>query len=67
MSEETLMQTLCTRIAESRNQKEGAQVYRDALRGDENVDCLVLNRAVIRRWSQSGLENVKRMAWKWMP
>lgn len=45
-------------------QKSVALTYALAIRSREDADWEKVNQAIIARWSQSGLERVKRMAWK---
>ena len=44
-------------------QKSVALTYAMAMESSERVDWYVVNQAIIKRWSESGLERVKRMAW----
>jgi len=49
------------------HQREVAQAYACAIRStqfsDEFVDWPRVNKAIMSRWSRSGLERIKRMAW----
>lgn len=47
----------------SLNQKHIASMYADALPLLRDVDWQQVNEAIIARWSYSGLQRVKRMAW----
>lgn len=44
-------------------QKDIAQTYHLALRSSEETNWSEVNRAIIKRWSRSGLERIKEMAW----
>lgn len=44
-------------------QKQIAQTYALALRSQEPTDWKAANEAIIKRWSVSGLERIKKMAW----
>ena len=44
-------------------QKNIARTYALSMASSEKVDWLKVNRAIIERWSRSGLERVKKMAW----
>lgn len=58
--------TLLSEIADKRfKQKSIAKTYALALRSSErdSVDWLKVNAAIIERWSVSGLDRIKRMAW----
>lgn len=44
-------------------QRNIAQTYALALRSSEEPDWLKVNLAIIERWSHSGLERIKKMAW----
>ena len=41
-----------------------AVTYRLAMLSSEKPDWRKVNEAIINRWSKSGLERVKKMAWK---
>jgi len=45
-------------------QKDIALTYRMAMESSEAVDWEKVNKAIINRWSFSGLKRVKHMAWK---
>ena len=45
------------------HQKDIAQTYRLALKSTEQTDWGKVNRAIIQRWSVSGLARIKNMAW----
>ena len=59
----------CTRvlleeIADKRfKQRNIAQTYALALRSSYNTDWATVNKAIIERWSLSGLERIKNWAW----
>jgi len=40
-----------------------AQTYALALRSSEPTDWGRVNKAILERWSRSGLEYIKRLAW----
>jgi hypothetical protein len=40
-----------------------AKTYFLIMRSDVDVDWATINRAIIRRWSVSGLERIKQLAW----
>ena len=40
-----------------------AMTYALALRSSEETDWPKVNRAILNRWSMSGLHDIKRMAW----
>ncbi len=48
------------------NVAEAAALYTDALRtyGPDGVEWSIVNRAIIKRWSKSALERIKRAARK---
>lgn len=48
----------------SLNQRDVAATYRLALQVMGEVDWHTVNTAIIARWSEAGLRNVKKMAWK---
>lgn len=50
-------------IKQGLNQKQIAQTYALALRSSDNVDWKKINDAIIARWSKSGLNRIKEMAW----
>ena len=60
----------CTQvlIAEALNpvitQKSIALTYALAINSSETKDWKAINDAIIKRWSVSGLERIKKMAWK---
>ncbi len=55
---------LLEEIADSAiTQKSLASTYRLALRSGEEINWGIVNRAIIKRWSLSGLKRVKKMAW----
>ena len=45
-------------------QKSVALTYVFCIRQQSEVDFGVVNRAIIERWSMSGLKRIKKMAWK---
>lgn len=48
---------------------DASAMYADALRtyGPDGVEWSIVNRAIIKRWSKSALERIKRAAWKEAP
>ena len=44
-------------------QKDIAQTYRLALRSSEDIDWGKINKAIVKRWSLSGLKRIKETAW----
>lgn len=50
-------------IAAKMTQRQIAQTYRLALQSSYPTDWAEVNRMIIERWSLSGLERVKKMAW----
>lgn len=44
-------------------QKSVAMTYALVLRSDEPTDWKIVNRAIIDRWSVSGLNRIKKVAW----
>ena len=44
-------------------QKDIAQTYALALRSEEFVDWKKINNMIIDRWSITGLERIKKLAW----
>ena len=53
------------RVLKSRNKQEAGERYRQVMlsinRGE--VDWRALNEAIMERWSYSGLEKIKNIAW----
>ena len=47
----------------SLNQRDVAATYRLGLQVMGEVDWHTVNVAIIKRWSEAGLRNVKRLAW----
>ena len=45
-------------------QKSVALTYALAIRSREVTDWEAVNKAIIDRWSASGLDRIKKMAWK---
>lgn len=57
--------TLLREIAsQEMKQKDVGLTYALAIRSDETTDWAKVNEAIVSRWSLSGLERVKKMAWK---
>jgi len=60
--------TLLNTIAMSKaKQKDIAIIYAMALCSSESVDWKKVNNAIITRWSRSGLERIKKLAWRTLP
>ena len=56
--------TLLREIADGTlRQRDIAQTYALALRSSEPVDWRKVNHAIVARWSFSGLERIKTLAW----
>ena len=51
-------------IAHGMRQKDIAQTYALALASSYPTDWARVNKAIIERWSISGLQRIKKMAWK---
>ena len=45
------------------HQRDIAQTYALSMRSSEKINWARVNLAIIERWSRSGLERVKTMAW----
>jgi len=45
------------------HQRDVAKTYALSMRSSEKVNWARVNLAIIERWSRSGLERVKKMAW----
>ena len=45
-------------------QKDIATTYRLAILSSDETDWKEVNKAIITRWSKSGLERIKKMAWR---
>ena len=41
-----------------------AKKYSTGIRSGEPIDWKVVNAAIVERWSRSGLNHIKTMAWK---
>ena len=46
------------------NQIDIALTYRLAIEADAKIDWKKVNKAIIKRWSKSGLLRVKELVWK---
>lgn len=52
-------------IADGRmTQKDVAATYALAMTNSDEIDWAVVNRAIIDRWSMSGLRRIKELAWR---
>ncbi len=57
--------TLLREVGDSRiKQKDVAVTYALALRSSDAPNWATVNRAIMKRWSFSGLERIKKLAWK---
>jgi hypothetical protein len=57
-------ETLLREISDKRfKQKAVAQTYWYAIRSTEETDWAKVNGAIIERWSVSGLDSIKSLAW----
>ena len=45
------------------HQRDVAKTYRLALMSSEKTDWKIVNQAILRRWSLSGLKRIKKLAW----
>lgn len=45
-------------------QADVAKTYALAIKSSEKIDWSAINQAIITRWSRSGLNRVKKMAWR---
>ena len=61
-------QVICNEIEQGLTQNVVAATYALAIRSEANgadkPDWPVINRAIMRRWSPSGLKRVKKLAWE---
>lgn len=55
--------TIQREIAAGCTQRQVAQTYALGLHSSDETDWAKVNRAIIDRWSVSGLERIKNMAW----
>lgn len=53
-----------TRLETCANQTHAAIIYARALRDPFGIKWVALDRAILTRWSMSGLKRVKAQAWK---
>jgi hypothetical protein len=56
-------QVIENEIQQGLTQKQIAQTYELGLRSSWPTDWAKVNRMIIERWSRSGLERIKKMAW----
>lgn len=62
--------TCCTQVLlqevqdEKFDQASVAMTYAMAIRSSHETNWKAVNEAIISRWSRSGLERIKRMAWR---
>ena len=57
-------QTLLNEIADKGfKQNSIAMTYALALRSSETIDWAKVNKAIVKRWSISGLNRIKKLAW----
>ena len=57
-------ETLLREIASGATQADVASTYGLALCSSAETDWARVNEAIIKRWSKSGLQRIKTMAWK---
>lgn len=50
-------------IEQGLNQRQIAMSYALGIRSSWPTDWAVVNQAIIDRWSQAGLDRIKKMAW----
>lgn len=61
---ENITNTILSEIAMPKlKQSDIAKTYALAIVSDEKIDWSAINQAIITRWSRSGLNRVKQMAW----
>jgi len=61
---ENITKTILSEIAMPKlKQSDIAKTYALAITSDEKIDWSEINQAIITRWSRSGLNRVKQMAW----
>ena len=59
---------LLNEIADKRmKRKDVAKTYALAMLSSDTPNWSVVNQAIIERWSRSGLEYIKKIAWSYMP
>jgi hypothetical protein len=56
-------QTIENEIKQGLTQKQIAQTYALGIRSTWPTDWAKVNAMIIERWSQAGLERIKKMAW----
>lgn len=62
---ENITKTILSEIAMPKlKQSDIAKTYALAIKSDEKIDWSAINQAIITRWSRSGLNRVKQMAWR---
>lgn len=62
---ENITKTILGEIAMPKlKQPDIAKTYALAIKSDEKIDWSAINQAIIARWSRSGLNRVKQMAWR---
>lgn len=55
--------TIKNEIERKCKQRDIAKTYALGLRSTDKIDWYKVNAAIIARWSKSGLERIKKMAW----
>jgi hypothetical protein len=56
----TLLQDISSKEC---NKRAVAQTYALSLKSSEETDWEKVNQAIIKRWSRSALEDIKKLAW----
>ena len=51
-------------IRESKNRKEAATVYVSVIQNQSSLDIKAINKVMFDRWSESGVQFIKKLAWK---
>lgn len=60
-----ITQTILREIENTKmKQAQVALTYSLAIKSKEAINWTAINQAIINRWSESGLERIKAMAWK---
>lgn len=51
-------------ICSSKSREAAAHEYVQVIREQERYDVALINQAIVKRWSHSGLDYIKVLAWK---
>ena len=51
-------------ISESKNRKEAATIYVSVIKNQSSLDIKAINKVMFDRWSESGVQFIKKLAWK---